>query len=431
MIAPPRVHRPRVYYGWYVLAVAMLGSFLAAGTSQLLMSAMVRPLSDELGTSRSAVTAAISLGTILAGFLSPIIGRLADRYGPRPLMTLGALLLVGTYFGIAAVGELWQFYVVYVLGRGLTGSLVMSVVPQTAATNWFRRMRGRALGLLAMSTPLGGSTLAFIAAFLADGPGWRIAYVIFGTAVALLLVPLAALVLRRRPEDLGLLPDGAVVPATRAAGDASHGQSVEFGWTLGEALRTPALWLLIVGSILAAMANTAVGFQMVSYFVDVGIPTTAAVSALGVYALSGALASGLWGWLTERFSERGLAIGGMIACAVVTLYLLGVRDVPHAFVFAILFGFSSRGGSTLVNLILAHYYGRDSFGAISGFMMPFVMVGLGGGPSIGAVCYDLIGSYEIVFVVFAAVSLVVALLLWFARKPALPARATPARQHAE
>jgi sugar phosphate permease len=285
-------------------------------------------------------------------------------------------------------------------------------------------MRGRALGLIAMCIPLGGAAVAFVGQLLIEGPGWRAAFIVFGVVTLVLLVPPAALVLRRRPEELGLLPDGASAPE-RPATDA-HGHITraggEYGWTFNEALRTPTLWLLIGASALAAMANSAVGFQQVAYFTEVGIPPTLAVTSLSVYALCGAFASALWGWLTERFSERGLAMGGMLASAAVILYLLTVHSFVGALAFSIMFGLTSRGGSTLVNIILGQYYGRDSFGAINGFLTPFAMVGLGMGPSLSANCHELTGSYHAVFMAFAAISVLVAGLLFLARKPRPPAR---------
>lgn len=423
MSVPTLSRPPRIFYGWYILGVAMLGAFLAAGTSQLFMSIMLKPLSDELGWSRTATTVAITIATVLGGLLSPFLGRLADRYGPRLLSTLGALILTATYLGLAGMTELWQFYVIYVVGRGLTASMLSGVVPCTAAANWFRRMRGRALGLIAMCIPLGGSALSLVGQLIIEGPGWRTVFVVFGTISLVLLVLPTALILRRRPEEMGLLPDGARPSTEALKGSPRPRRGDEFGWTLAEALHTPALWLLGAAATVAAMANTAVGFHQVAYYTDVGIAPTEAVAALSLYALCGALASGLWGWLTERFSERGLAMAGVLASAGAILYLLTVRSLAGALIFAVLFGVTARGGTTLVNIILAQYYGRESFGAISGFMTPFVMVGLGLGPAIGAYGFDLTDSYQAVFIAFAALSVLAAVLLWLAKKPPPPVRA--------
>src|SRR5215210_275609 len=183
MVASERTRQgPRVFYGWYVLSVAMLAAFLAAGSSQLFMSIMLKPMTDEFGWSRTATTGAITIGTILAGLVAPVFGRLVDRYGPRALMTAGALLLGGAYLALAHLSTLWQFYVVYVAARGLTTPMLTGVVPMTAATNWFRRMRGRALGLVAMATPLGGAVLAFMGELVIESAGWQQVFLVFGLA---------------------------------------------------------------------------------------------------------------------------------------------------------------------------------------------------------------------------------------------------------
>jgi MFS family permease len=417
--------RPRIFYGWYVLGVAMLAAFLAAGISQLFMSIMLKPITDEFGWSRTATTGAITLGTILAGLAAPLFGHLADRYGPRGLMTLGALLLGAAYWALGHVGALWQFYVVYVAARGLITPMLMGVVPMTAATNWFRRMRGRALGFVAMAAPLGGAVLAFGGELIIESASWQTVFVVFAALTLGLLVVPCAVLLRRTPEEMGLLPDGTpsaptvgeVVPAAVPAPEPS--------WTLSEAVRTPALWLITASGVVGNMANTAVGFHLVPYYTDVGLPATQAVAALSVYAFAGAIASGLWGWFTERLSERTMGVAVSLLSAGAIVYLLWVRDLVGALTFAVLFGVTSRAGSTLTNIILAQYFGRQSYGTISGAVHPFLMVGLGLGPTIGALCYDLTGSYTAEFVAFAAASVLTAGLLWLARHPGPPPRFHP------
>jgi MFS transporter, OFA family, oxalate/formate antiporter len=418
--APRPPARPRRFYGRYVLAVCMLGAFLSSGTSQLFMSIMLKPLAEDFGQSRSAIAGAVTLGSTIAGLASPVAGRLADRYGPRPLSTLGAVVVGVLFLVLASVGALWQFYGVYVVARAVSGSTLAGVVPMTATANWFRRLRGRAMGLLAMSTPLGGAALTAGGQLVLESAGWRTVFVLFGVAMLGLLVLPAALVLRRRPEDLGLLPDGATAPT--AADGTTRPLEPEGGWSFREAVRTRALWLLIAAGTIGSLVNSAVGFHQVAYYTDMGIAATAAALSLSLYAFSGALANGVWGWLTERYSERILAMLAAIVTAGAVLYVLTVRSVEGALVFSVVFGITSRGESTLLSIILAHYYGRQAYGAITGFVHPFLLIGLGLGPLVAALSFDLAGTYQAVFSAAASVCLITAVLYWLARRPTPPAR---------
>lgn len=410
---------PKIFYGWYILTIGMLGSFVAVGFSQLFMSVMLKPLTAEFGWSRTAATGVITAGTILSGLLSFPFGKLADRYGPRMLTASCAVITAGMYFFMTKFSALWEYYAIFLAGRVASAAL-SHIVPRTAVVNWFRRMRGRALGLLAMATPLGASSLVIAAQFIMEHHGWRSVFLLLAIGTIFLQVLPAAVILRRCPEDCGLLPDGDQ-DRESAHADQRTGHE-EFSWTLGEAVRTPALWLLIVSSIIALIVNAGVGFHLVAYYTDVGIPAAAAVGALSIYAFAGAVANVAWGFLSERISERLLASAVMLLTAASILYLQTVTAAPGAIVFAALFGCTSRGEGMLVNIILAQYYGRNSYGSIGGFVIPFNMIGLGTGPLISSVVFDYTGSYEMIFSVFIALAVVSAVLLWLAKKPALPSR---------
>ena len=412
-----QIERTKIFYGWYIVAIGMVGGFIGAGVSQMFMSIMLKPLTEEFGWSRTAATGAITAGSIMAGLFSVPFGKLADRYGPRLLMSLGAVVTAGAYVAISKFVHLWEFYVVYVIARLITANVLSSIVPKTAAVNWFRRYRGRALGLLSMATPLGASVLVIIAQTIMERHGWRTVFMVFALATVFLLALPAALVLRRRPEDLGLVPDGGKSdPVTSAPTDPSLGRG-EVPWTLGEAIRTPSLWLLTAAMAVANAVNSGISFHLVAHYTDIGIVPSIAVGAMSVYALTGALSNVIWGFLSERVPERLLATVVMGLSAAAILYLQSVRTNGSAFIFAVLFGLTSRGEGTLVNVILAQYYGRNSYGAISGFMLPFSMVGLGLGPLISSVGFDLTGSYRALFGVFIAASILAAVLIWLARKP--------------
>lgn len=416
-----RKARPRIYYGWHVLSVLTAASFVGAGSSQVFFGAMLLPITDDLGWSRSAIAGAVTAGTFVGGLSQPVTGALADRYGTRVMTSFALVVLALAFFGMASMNQVWHLFLTYIVGRGITMAAISGVVPRTAAVNWFRRMRGRAMGFVNTAPALGSAVLALTGrGFVGAGTDWRTVFVVFGIA-ALAMVPLAAVVLRRRPEDMDLLPDGDT-PADDEPGSAQCSAAApEASWSLAEARRTPALWFITFGLFTGAASTGAVGFHMVAYFTDRGITDSISVVALSAFAFSGAISSVAWGFLTERFSERLLAVGAVAMGALVTLAFTGVTTGAAAIAVAMLYGFALRGEGSLLNIILAQYYGRESFGTIAGFVSPIQMVGLSIGPAAAALAFEATGSYNIVFVSSSALLASAALGLWLARRPALSA----------
>jgi len=253
--APAAPSKPRIYYGWYMVIIASLCGMMAAGISQLYMGSMLPTIVADTGMlptivadtgwKHSAVTGALALGTILGGLLAPFAGVLADRYGPRGPITVGALVLAIGYTVVGLSQSLVVFYIGYCAARmAAQGALGASVV-RTIPVNWFRQKRGRAMGVVMMAVPVGAATSAMIGQWaLLQGYSWR--EVAFGMAALTLLVAAlpAALFVRKSPEALGLLPDGAPqpLPESKSAATDRRGQpDTEFDWNLRLALKTPTL----------------------------------------------------------------------------------------------------------------------------------------------------------------------------------------------
>jgi MFS family permease len=176
---------------------------------------------------------------------------------------------------------------------------------------------------------------------------------------------------------------------------------------------------MIAAMTIGVCAQGAIGFHMFAYFKDQGVSGGAAALSLSVYALAGATANGLWGFIVERVSERLVGAVTVAGAAALCIFLLVVDTPAEAVAFAILFGLAARGEGSIIVAMEANYFGRGSFGAISGFAAPFTQVSLGVGPTIAAVCYDSTGgSYTIAFLAFAVMFSVSAVLLWLAKKPA-------------
>ena len=159
----PPIIKPRIFHGWYILFVLVLTSLIGAGNSQVFFGAMLLPITDDLNWSRSAVAGAVSLGTFVGGIAQPISGALADRYGTRVITSLGILLLGLAFFALASISEVWHLFVSYTIARAITMATISGVTPRTAAVNWFRRKRGRALGIVSTAPALGSAITAIFA----------------------------------------------------------------------------------------------------------------------------------------------------------------------------------------------------------------------------------------------------------------------------
>jgi MFS family permease len=411
---------PPFFYGWLIVAIVMLAGFLAAGVSNITMAVVFKPISDDLGWSRTLTAAAITMGAVAGGILSPLFGPLADRLGPRFLLPAGGALVGLLAFGVSLSTEPWQFYATFVPARALTEFLLCGMIAFTAAANWFYVKRPRVMGLIAMATPLGSAALSLVYQFFITHYGWRSAFTALGVALWVLVVIPGVIFLRRQPEDLGLYPDGIAAPLsprTASAAEQDARSDTEHSWRRSDAVRTLALWLLVASQFLASIGTGGIAFHTAAYFTDVSIAPGVAAGAVSVMALSGAFGNGLWGALAERFHPRTLNVMTMVVASLSVGWLMQVDAAPAAYVFAFLFGVNARGAAVLTQVLIARYFGRRSFGAISSILDPFHKGGLGLGALFAGIGFDYTGNYRAIFVVFLISYLISALLIFLARRP--------------
>ena len=415
------------FYGWLIVAITMVAGFLAAGVSNITMAVVLKPISEDLGWSRTLTAAAITLGACLGGLLSPLFGPIADRLGPRLLLPAGGALVGLLAFGVSLSTEPWQFYATFVPARALTEFLLCGMIAFTTAANWFYLKRPRAMGLVALSTPLGSAVLSLVYQFFVLRYGWRSAFLALAVALWVFVVIPGLIFLRRQPEDLGLYPDGLAAPPGRSTESMNlynaGSVTAERSWSRAQAVRSPTLWLLVSSAFLAAIGTGGVAFHTAAYFTDVRIAPTIAAGAVSLMALSGAFGNGLWGALAERLHPRRLSVATMIVSAASVGLLMQVSTTGAAYLFALLFGLNARGTGVLMQILIARYFGRGSFGAISSVLDPFHKGGLGLGALLAGIVFDYAGSYRPVFTIFLLSYLLSALLIFLARRPRAQARA--------
>jgi MFS family permease len=415
---PPHPTPRRIYYGWIVLAVAMVAGSFSTGLGVWGVSIFLRPMTEALGWSRSSFFAALTVRSLVAGVLAPFIGPLLDTpKGPRRLMLLSAVLLGVSLMGVRFVNNIWEFYLLFGVVGGIaqvTGanSLAHSILPK-----WFVRKRGRVLGIAAMGPGLGPMIFPVSIQSLIEFTDWRTAWFVLGIVAIAILVPMSFLV-RTRPEDMGLLPDGDIVPPEeRGEGRPRQPRRLE-GLTRSEGIRTPAFWLIVVSFMLVGIGIGGFHANLVPFFQDAGLSAGTAALSGTAFAICSVSTRPIWGILAERVPVRYILGPLLIMAAGSVLLVLNVGGKPSMLIAAGVHGVAIGAYISLQGLVVADYFGRAHLGAINGMIRPF-MTGAGAlSPLMIAVLFDLRYSYTVAFLIIAVGWLFAGVLMFMASPPA-------------
>ena len=418
-----RPHTP-FYYGWLVLGLSGAGAFAATAIAGVVLGGVQTYILDDTDWSRLSIGLAAGCGVWLSGFFAPFAGRLADRYGPRWLMPVGVIVLGLSMFVMGGASAVWQFFLAAVIGRAVSQPFLIGVVPRTMAVNFFNRRRNIALALTGIYRPISGAVIIQAFTAISVFADWRTAFRFLGFFSLALAIPMVV-IMRRRPEDIGLLPDGASPDAAPSAvgnaaaqgNRASPFVAAEVSSTAREALRTHAFWLVAAVAFLEVTATSGLGFSLVPYLREfAGLTTPQAAGVLSVSTFL-ALSSLVWGQLAARLTARWCMVVALALSAAAALALLRVDTLLLAYVFGVLWGLFHSGLEVLKYILLADYFGRNSYGAIAGSLRPFEAGGLGVGQVVGPLIYDFTGSYVLLVIASSGLLLVSAALMALTRRP--------------
>lgn len=414
--------KPRFYYGWLVLGTAALGAFIATGVAQTVLGGIQDLIANDMGWDRTTIAFAATIATWVSGMTMPFVGKLVDRYGPRYMMLAAALIVSACSFTLSGVNSVWQFYVAYIISRSFAGPNLQNLVPRTVAVNFFRRKRNLALGITALNR-IGGEALnLLIITLVASAFSWRAAYRTLGIIALPLCIPLF-LIMRRRPEDIGLRPDGDTAPSMpRARAGAAFAPPAEYAWGLREVIHKPPFWFIVWAEFLSVTTTAAVAFQLVPFLTDNGMPYRTAAFALMISVLLGGLSVPLWGHLSDKFTIRRLTMTVMLATSVPTAAFAFIDPQSVGFYASIIWGIASGGIPIVGSMMIGEYFGRRSFGAVSGLTGPFRTAAMGLGPALGALIVNATDAYTAIFALAVASYIVSATLTYAVRYPSVPNR---------
>lgn len=418
------------YYGWLVLGLSGSGAFVATAVAGVVLGGVQSFILEDTLWPRTSIGLASSCGVWLSGVFAPFAGRAADRYGPRWLMPIGVIVLGVSLVAIGGVHTAWQFFLAAVIGRAVSQPFLIGVVPRTMAVNFFNRRRNIALALTGIYRPISGALIIQAFALITLLADWRTAFRLLGFFSLFLAIPMV-IIMRRRPEDIGLLPDGARPSpsagqsAAAASGQTGHGPTRgrpdrpadEVSWTSREAMRTKAFWMVSMVAFLNVTGSSGLGFSLVPYLHEfAGLSTPQAAGVLSVSTFL-ALSSLVWGQVAGKLTPRWCIVAAMAVSTLATLALLEVNSLAAAYAYGVFWGLFHSALEVLMYMVLADYFGRNSYGAIAGAMRPFEAGGLGLGQIVGPVVYDLTGSYTILILFSAAAQASGMALMAVARRP--------------
>jgi len=416
---PSRLARLPVFYGWIIVAIAFVT--MAIGINARTAFSLLFPeILNEFGWDRGVAAGAFSFGFFVSAFLSPFVGRVMDLKGPRVVVETGVLMLV-LGLGLAAFANAqWQIYATLGIMVSAGANLLGYGVQSQFIPHWFVRRRGLAIGIAFAGVGVGSIILLPWMQIMIARDGWRWACLTLALVTAVILFPLN-LLLRKRPQDIGLHPDGDAAAAQKtASGHASNVVDTAWAsvnWTLSRAMRTARFWWIGLGYFAMLYAWYAVQVHQTKYLVEIGVSQIEAAWALGLVSLAGVPGSIVFGHLSDRIGrEWSWAIGclGFVICFAALIALQAGTSPVLLYTMVLAQGFLGYSATAVLGPIVAEIFEGPNFGSIFGTLMLGAVMGGATGPWITGVLYDYTGNYNAAFWLGLVLSIVSALAIFIA-----------------
>lgn len=370
--------------------------FSSAPGQSYVFSIFIDSIIDDTGLSRSGISALYMASTGMSAILVAIVSRLADRYGPRTMLVAVGLGFGAACFGMATATNIVLFYVAFAALRALgQGSLTINSI--LLVNQWFVSRRGRAIAMMGMGAVLSNAIVPPFARFLIDTIGWREAYAGIGAVAVAIIISVALLVVRNRPEDVGLFPDGSSEPPvseTRQAMDGARRDTRVFS--------SLSFWLLALSLGTPGLVSTALVFHQTSIFEEKGLSATLAAGVFVIFAGSSAVSSLLAGFVVDWIGPKALYAFSMAGLLVALMLVVAIDSVFMAVVYVLVMGIAGGAHHIVQGVIWAHYYGRHGLGRVQGSAMTINFCASAIGPLPLAVFHDLTGTYTVGMVVMMA-----------------------------
>ncbi len=376
-----------IFYGWIIVAIAVVITAMGVGL-MFSLGIFMDPLEVAFGWGRSQIASASLVGWIAFGCASLCFGVLSDRLGTRVVVMIGGIMFTVGMLALSQMWALWHLYVFY--GLLIGGGVGAFLVPLTSTvTRWFNRRRALMIAVTNCGVGLGGTLFAPLTRYLVMSYGWRAAFALYALLVGVVILPLALLI-RDRPQDIGLQPFGGEPVASSDAPPVSN-------VTFRTVLSTPAFWIIACVHMLCCAAHSGPIFHMVSAAIDSGVTKLAAATVFSSASLASVVGRIGTGLLADRFGSKNILVAWLCMQALaVVLYILP-RDYPSFTLLAIYFGISYGGVMPLYAVVSRDVFGERAMGASYGGIFLLSSFGMGLGPWIGGQLFDSTGTYRMMY----------------------------------
>jgi sugar phosphate permease len=409
----------RIFYGYWLVGAAFVAQFVSVGSQNYVVGAFLKPMTTELGWTRSEFTLARTMGQFVMAFTGFFVGAYVDRQGGRRLMSIGIVILSAALYALSFTQELWQWLLlnglVLTSGAALIGNLVVNVT----LSKWFVARRGLAIGLSSMGVSFAGVLLVPVMTWAIDDYGWRAGWRIMGIGAAALIVPVT-FVMRKGPEHYGLRPDG--ISALQAAAGAGARATADFAtsFTRQQAMRTSAFYMLVLAFGMFGVTIGVMLLQTIPFMTDAGYSRATASGMITITSIPALISKPFWGTLIDRLNPQRLAsISTVVTGIAMVVITLSVRSTTDPLVYAgfALLGFGWGGLIPLQEVIWATFFGRRYLGAVRSAGLPFSLILGAGAPLVVSLYFDKVGNYDGALLAIAMLNVVAATLILLIRKP--------------
>ena len=406
------------YYGWVIVAVAGLAHFTSAPGQTYVTSVFLEPMIEDLNWSRTLFSGMYTAGSLIAALFMVVVGKALDRFGSRKMLATLCVLMGFSCIWMSGVSTEWQlllgFAALRIIGQGSFG-----LVSSTMISIWFIRIRGRATAVASFGGAASMAIFPVIVHFFVALYDWRVTWLILGvSAWCILLIP-SVLLVRRSPESVGLIPDGEIVDreGNNCTTEKNYVADDEFSYTLSDALRTRALWMLTLSSLAVPLVMTGLMFHHVSILGAQGISSQMAAVTLGLFGPLMLVFSVVSGLLADRFPGRYLLALGQAILVVAMLWVFVIGSSWQAIIYVVISAAAVGLVHTTGTVIWANYFGRAYLGSIRGFATTVMVAFSAMGALPFGFIYDWTGTYDMALWVLMGLPLTALIFSLFASPP--------------